>query len=270
MKVSGLSCLLVNSTRSAAYIQKLVQHNLLPESVLFVELAKGERVKSVNRYSSELERAVDTAFSERKYLLYGESQTTELGSEPQLFRTFDPEVSPLTTARKAGIEVIHLRANSVNDPAVVSTLAQLNSKYIVFGGGGILRKEILAIGKKLIHVHPGFIPNVRGSMAIEWSILLEGRCAASAFFMVEGIDEGAIIARRHFDAPPLENNNIPALYSSHIRSELLVEIVKRYAETGEFSSEPQDVQAGQTFYKMHPALSEIAFSRCPKNERSST
>ena len=221
MKVSGLSCLLVNSTRSAAYIQKLVQHDLLPESVVYVELAKSKRPEPELGKLQERERAITQSFLGRKYLLYGDSLgPVVMGEEPQLYRTFDPEISPLITANKAGIPVLHLRAESVNDPAVVSAVSQLQSKYIVFGGGGILRKEILSVGKKFIHIHPGYIPHVRGSMCIEWSILLEGRCAASAFFMVEGIDEGAIIARRHFDAPPLENNNIPPLYSSHIRSEL--------------------------------------------------
>ena len=121
-----------------------------------------------------------------------------------------------------------LAADSLNDSVVVDAVRGLPQRYVLFSGGSILREEILGLGKRFIHIHPGLLPYVRGSMAIEWSILLRGRCAVTAFFMVPGIDEGDVIASREFEPPPLEHGNIPPLFSSHMRSELLVEIVRDY------------------------------------------
>ena len=122
------------------------------------------------------------------------------------------------------------------------------------------------MGKKFLHCHPGWVPMFRGSHCIEWSVLLSEQCAVTAFFMNETIDGGQVIARRRFDFPQLEHGNIASLYSAHIRSELLVDVLKSYVEHGSFEAENQDMSEGETFFKMHPSLANLVFHRLSADE----
>jgi hypothetical protein len=80
--------------------------------------------------------------------------------------------------------------------------------------------------------------------------------------MADGLDEGDVIATRTFDPPELEFGNIPELYSVHMRSELLLDVIKDYAARGEFRASPQDPNAGVTYHLMHPVLSNAVFWKC--------
>ncbi|MBN1671912.1 MAG: hypothetical protein JXR37_12810 [Kiritimatiellae bacterium] len=177
---------------------------------------------------------------------------------PEKYASFDIDEPVLQTLATNGIETLRVRAPSINDERVVRAVRAGAPSYFIFGGGGILRKEMLSTGKRFIHVHPGDLPGFRGSHCIEWAVLERARCAASAIFMSEAIDEGDLIARRRFPRPELENNAIAPLYSAHIRSELLVQVVSRFAKEGRFQAKKQPA-GGQTYYKMHPALTNLVF-----------
>jgi len=84
--------------------------------------------------------------------------------------------------------------------------------------------------------------------------------------MSAAIDEGEIIAQRNFDAPVLENNNIAPLYSSHIRSILLIEILKEFQENKMFNLAPDNRGDTNTFFKMHPALTNLVFYKLNNQE----
>ncbi len=265
MIVRDFACLLVNNTRSKAYLQKLVTNGLMPERALYVELSRSRRpARPPAEDASPVENTIQTAFRKRKYFLYGAGPQaiSPASSEPESYRTFDPKRLVHATLDEHHIPFESLAADSLNDSVVVDAVRGLPQRYVLFSGGSILREEILGLGKRFIHIHPGLLPYVRGSMAIEWSILLRGRCAVTAFFMVPGIDEGDVIASREFEPPPLEHGNIPPLFSSHMRSELLVEIVRDYVEDGAFPSRAQDRSAGTTLYKMHPTLGNIVLHAC--------
>jgi len=270
MQVENFGCLLINNTRSRAYIQKLLAHSFEPQHVILVDLQKAPKAEQAKEeHEPSLAEHIESAYASRKYFLYTPGPNAILPvvkQEPMAFASFDPKKSVRESLEEGNISFETVPATSLNDAPVVAAVSACAPKYLLFSGGSILRKEILSQGKEFIHVHPGYVPDVKGSMAIEWSILTTGRCAASAFFMVERIDEGDILARRHFDPPGLEYRNIPALYSSHIRSEVLLDVVRNYIETGTFNGEPQDPSEGNTYYKMHPVLNNAVFFESLKHE----
>lgn len=259
MILEDLGCLLIDSLRSRAYLQKMLKNSLAPKCVVFFDKKKkpkGEAPKGL----------IDRAFKERKYFLYDASlkeSSLRPGGEAaaRKYATFDPDETILETASKHGIPAIAVSAPDINDPAVMDALKGTGPTYFVFGGGGILKKDILGMGKKFIHIHPGWVPDFRGSHCVEWSVLLSEGCAVTAFIMNELIDGGEIIAKRRFGFPELENGNIPPLFSPHMRSELLVDILKEYALKGRFEVRTQDMSEGETYYKMHPALANLVFYR---------
>jgi len=271
MIVEDFGCLLVNNARSRAYIQKLLARSYKPEKVILVDLVRKRSARgSETGEPVTCAEAVMRAFRNRKYFLYtsGPDSIMPVGNRvPRKYASFDSQKPVIDSLREAGLDYEIVRAESLNDATVVEAIEKASPAYFLFSGGDILRRNILSVGKKFIHLHPGYLPDVRGSMAVEWSILTQGKCAVSAFFMVEEIDRGELLARRFFDPPELEHNNIPMLYSPHIRSELLLDVVQSYVETGSFGKLPRESNTGGIYYhRMHPILNNVVFYECLKRE----
>src|SRR5690606_29952514 len=65
---------------------------------------------------------------------------------------------------------------------------------VLFTGGGIVPASLLEIPElPFIHIHPGFLPEIRGADCVLWSTLLTGHPSATCFFMSPGIDTGDIV-----------------------------------------------------------------------------
>ena len=82
------------------------------------------------------------------------------------------------------------------------------SNFLLYSGGGIINKKILNIDKKFIHIHPGYLPEMRGADCLLWSIKESGNIGATSFFMNDKIDNGAIMFREKFIFNNLKNDII--------------------------------------------------------------
>ena len=88
------------------------------------------------------------------------------------------------------------------DEVLTAALTSARPKCVLFTGGGILPSTLLDIpGATFLHVHPGFLPEVRGADGLLWSMVTRGCPGASCFKMAPGIDCGDIVAAAEF--PPL-------------------------------------------------------------------
>jgi methionyl-tRNA formyltransferase len=73
---------------------------------------------------------------------------------------------------------------------------------MLYTSGGRVPGDLLSTSpSRMIHIHPGVVPYVRGSDCLFWSVLTRGRPGMSCFYMNAGIDTGDIIHTREFDAP---------------------------------------------------------------------
>lgn len=85
----------------------------------------------------------------------------------------------------------------INSTSMIEILMQLEPDFIVLGGIGILKQQIIDIARQgVINAHPGLLPWIRGSgvvgSAIERGIPIGGTC----HYVNSGIDKGKIIERR--------------------------------------------------------------------------
>ena len=107
-------------------------------------------------------------------------------------------VDALTNAH--GIPIQYCR--DLNDPEVVQTLQRLKPDLVVFTGGGLIRKEVLAnAGAGVVNCHMGMLPRYRGMDVVEWPIL-EGdqeHIGMTVHSMDEGVDTGDILRTRKVD-----------------------------------------------------------------------
>jgi len=265
MLLEDFGCLLINNLRSRAYIQKLVRNSFFPKFVVYLELQNRPKKEKDSGPLPVIE-LINKAFKERKYFLYDpalkdSSLLNSSHSEPLRCDFFDLEEPVIDTVVKNNLDYQTVQTSNINDAQVINVLTRCRPKYFLFGGGGILKKPLLNSGKKFIHIHPGRLPFFRGSHCIEWSILLGEKCTATAFLMNDTIDGGDIITQMEFDFPKFENGGISPIYSSHIRSELLIKVIKDYLGNGRFVCKKQDLSAGETYYKMHPAITNLVFNK---------
>jgi len=145
---------------------------------------------------------------------------------------------------------------------------------ILFTGGGIIPKHFFELGKRFIHIHPGYLPDVRGGDGLLWSVLTRGRPGASCFYMDPGIDTGDLIRRVEFetleiDLQGMDRPSDKILYRALfaccdpiIRAELLaIQFDDAGADLSSFKATPQDVSKGLTYHFMHSDLTAEVLKR---------
>jgi folate-dependent phosphoribosylglycinamide formyltransferase PurN len=171
--------------------------------------------------------------------------------------------------------VERLVVDDLADPALASHLAAAAPATVLYTGGGIVPRSLLALpATRFLHVHPGCLPHVRGADGLLWSMLVRGRPGASCFWMAEGIDTGDVIAARELPAVvcPVPDGERPddqtlyrALFSFWdplLRAELLATVL---ADAGgslsAMRATPQDASEGMSYHFMHPRLRAAALRR---------
>ena len=234
MKLDDIGIILTPSFRAMAYLQKLTKNNFLPNFAIVMR----SKSKDVFR----------------------------LIAKENKLHFFDKFSDFASVLNRYKIPYMESDAENCNDEEIIKIIKQRKEKYFIYTGGGILKDEILSLGKKFIHVHPGIVPEYRGSTCIYYSIINDSRCGATAFFMSQKIDTGDIIAKKTFKKPNIPN--IDYEYDCHIRSSLLIDIIKMYMKKGKFESKPQNLNKGETYFIIHPVLKHLAILSCVKDEKS--
>lgn len=148
-------------------------------------------------------------------------------------------------------------------------------RTILFTGGGIVPASLLTIPNLyFLHLHPGYLPDIRGADCALWSLLLSGHMSATCFYMSPGIDTGDIILpcwlpKMTISAFSQEIDlkmQYRALYSfidPWIRAFVLRKIIQ--LNWAELPTQIQTEATGQTYHFMHPKLQKKALSILAKN-----
>ena len=164
---------------------------------------------------------------------------------------------------------------NLRDPALGEALSRIGSGAVLYTGGGILPRSILAMdGFRFLHVHPGYLPNVRGADGLLWSTLVRGRPAMSCFYMAAGIDTGEVIVAEDYPDLSFDISAQPrpddqtlyramfSFYDPILRAELWVHRVLRSADGFvRLPTTPQTIADGMTYHFMHSALRHRVLTR---------
>jgi methionyl-tRNA formyltransferase len=178
---------------------------------------------------------------------------------------FDTNFSLISFLEIFPAKIIKTRSSSINSSEIVSSLQSSSIKKWIFSGGGIAKSEIFNTGKEIIHIHPGILPQYRGSTTFYYSYLEKGLVGATAFFMTEQIDSGDIIEEAEFQINMriTEENAIFIDYilDPYIRGEVLAKVLKRFIEKQEIISKPLKKIKKEPYYIMHPFLRHIVVKK---------
>lgn len=200
-----------------AYLQTLSACGYVPKEIVVVKNRIPLKLRIRNILPDSVYR-----FIKRRLLMDSSELAPKTETPKSDISLFSETVPPLSTSpfpyHKYGKVVKTCVAQNVNDDAVVSKLSALSGDTIIFSGGGIVRQQTFdALNKKIIHIHPGDLPSVRGADGFCWSLLLSGVLSVSAMNLNAGIDTGDIIGKEYFSVPRVNNKRIRS-YPAHLGS----------------------------------------------------
>jgi methionyl-tRNA formyltransferase len=229
-----------HTPRSQAYIQTLAAHALLPGHALVL----GDAPPPAASEPASAERVGDVLL-------------------PDLGTVLSHSLV------SAGVPCTLLASRDVNAAEVVEAVRELAPRLIIFSGygGQLVQRPLLDLGIPLLHVHSGWLPDYRGSTTLYYSLLSEGRCAATALVLDAHIDTGPVVARKYYPAPPA-GTDIDRRYDPAIRADLLLQVLRTYHRAGRLTLESlQQSDAGSTFYVIHPLLKHLALLSQPTGKQ---
>lgn len=242
------SMLLANTMRGKAYLQNLVANGLLPEKVVFLTNESTIMMEERNRLTLDQN-------TNQKLLRKIEGIQSLVNEKEHVEKTLSNH------------NILYKQINTlqVNSEEVVQSVKDLPTEYVIYAGPGgtILKHDILNVGKKFIHVHPGDIPNYKGSTTVYYEMLLEKRLTCSIFFMNEIIDSGDMLYKKHYLIPK-GYVDFDQVVDPLIRAETLIEWMKTQEKVSlpylEKSSKEE-----HNFYIIHPVLKHLTILQARGN-----
>lgn len=261
--------LATDSIVAKAYIQALGNSGYSPGRIICLQMQNSNQSKA-RRLASRLKRVLRgfTESSEsvpswlRNFEIYCKSQDLFV---PDYNKTF------AQVLKESGVKYQWLAVDGIEDEKLRDFMENSGKeKYVIYCCGGLLlRKNLLSGSKKYIHVHPGLVPEVKGSDGMLWSSMVHDLIGMSAFFMNEGIDTGDILERKEYPIPKLDlsgkdlNHAVLAdEFTKYIdpvyRADLMVQLFENAGNPAEWNFEKQDPSAGKVYYFMHKHLKKIA------------
>ena len=146
----------------------------------------------------------------------------------------------------------------MNDRAVLTAVQAADAGLVIYSGygGQLVSRELLSLGPPFLHAHSGWLPDYRGSTTVYYSLLAGDGCGVSVIGMAPAIDQGPILARRTYPAPPV-GVDIDYFYDSAIRADLMADVVAQWQKDGPL--DPIAVsEGGADYYVVHPLLKHLA------------
>ena len=167
--------------------------------------------------------------------------------------------------------VKEFRSPNFNDPKLHARMVGANGTAFLYTNGGRVPGKLLEDSRiKMLHIHPGIVPDMRGSDCLLWSAIVRKKLGVSCFYMSAGIDEGSLISQREFAiprlaslAPFLERGEELIAYRAltfgldpHLRARLLIDVVRGSAgkDLRSLSSRPQGEPVRPAYLWMHSRL----------------
>lgn len=138
-----------------------------------------------------------------------------------------------------------------------SLLSATEPDMVVYAGaaGSLVGADLLRVAP-FLHMHPGRLPEFRGSTTIYWSLLMGDAVSVSAIYLSDEIDQGELVATKAFPNP-ISQSDVDGIFDAGIRAVLLQEIMVEAEVPPEGHSQRK---GGADFYVIHPTLKNIVLS----------
>lgn len=269
-----------SSPASRAYLTYLKSAGFKPEAILVLDILRPS--SKTNLLKSILgEKLVAYVLRIYRFLIFKYRLKEQAKLIKIMGNHFDIKVNffGLFNYGQFSDRVDRLIVEGLEDPKLLDYFSNSEIKTILFTGGGILKPELLNVdGVKFIHIHPGIVPDVKGSDGPLWSMLLKRKLGYSGFYMSDGIDTGEVFIRKEYRMPKFKvydlipDVDLDTVYMAflscfdvHLRAITLVNLIEFVEDSGfslnKIPGEVQDESEGRTYFFMHKNLRDFVLSR---------
>jgi len=123
--------------------------------------------------------------------------------------------------------------------------------------GEIIRDENLLKKKSLFHVHPGKLPEYKGSTIIYYTILNKKKVYCSVIKLSKNLDQGKVFFRKSFITPASLNESDYNSFDNKIRSLTLKSFISKPPKL----IKQNKYKYFENYFTIHPILRKIAFDK---------
>lgn len=165
----------------------------------------------------------------------------------------------------------YFAAADFTDPFLQKKMLKTRDTAFLYTNGGIVPETLLnSDGIRILHMHPGVVPEMRGSDCFLWSNIVRQRPGVSCFYMSAGIDEGQLIQTLEFYRPDLsplashlDGREDGLAYRAllfaidpQLRGQVLVHALQRLGsdDLRQLPSRPQPAATRPAYLWLHPVL----------------
>lgn len=159
-----------------------------------------------------------------------------------------------------GRHLVHV--HDFNAPDLVRRLGELSADLLVYAGGrDLLRSPLLASARLgCIGGHYGRLPEMRGMGTPEWSVLLGQPPTVAVQQMTPGVDVGDVVMQAR--VPLLISDNFASIRErSYYLTKTMLALAARRMLLDGVAGTPQAPGVGRQYYRLHPALQQMAERR---------
>lgn len=153
--------------------------------------------------------------------------------------------------------LIYCKSDNINSQIINQKLESNKKKINIIStyAGEIVNNSSL-LKKKLIHCHPGDLPEFKGSTTIYYSMIIKKKICVTVFIMSKKIDEGKILYKKYFNYPKnlkdIENN-----FDNTIRASALISYLKNNNIV--YNSNTKDKIL--PYYIAHPIIRQLVLKK---------
>jgi methionyl-tRNA formyltransferase len=154
---------------------------------------------------------------------------------------------------------VAVQVSNFTDARAVEAVSRLEPDVLLYAGGrDILRAPLLSVAPLgCLGGHYGRLPEIRGMGTVEWSVIEDRSIVISVQRMTPQVDMGDVLLRARVELKPGDTFTTIRERCYFISKSLLA-IAVRGLMHGTLSPAPQRADEGRQFYRLHPALLQIA------------
>lgn len=229
------------SIRSLAYLDEFITNDCLPKYIIWM-----------GDCSNLVPIEIRQAWSQFQYAHY-----------------FDLDISLEALRENADIQNFYIDSTDINSSELGSLLIKIACKKLVFSGGGIVKQSTLTRSEKnWLHIHPGIVPNYKGSTCFYYSYLQEKQVGCSAFYLTEQLDRGDVLVKCHFEInyPLASNENyfLDYVLDPYVRKKTLGRLLFTEKES-DITTSSQLQCDFDDYYVIHPLLRKLCAEKVAKD-----
>ena len=168
------------------------------------------------------------------------------------------EIDLETFCKNSKIKHEKIDVEDINSIKIINYVKHRNPDLVIFSGfgGDLLSKQHFSLNIPYLHLHPGDLPNEKGSTTIYFSILSKRFVTVTSFIMNEKIDSGDIILKCRYDLPK-KGVDIDYFFDNLIRSNCLIKTLESIKKKNRIESD--NIRSNDLeYYIIHPVLKHLS------------